>query len=325
MSGSCDRAFAIITRRFMPPDRSMMRLSRFALKRQIAQQARDVGGIGRAAEEAAAEAHRRPHGLEGVGGQLLRHESDLRARGAVVAHDVVTVRDDAPAARRDDAADDVDQRGLAGAVRAEEGEDLALAYLEIDRLERAHARGVRLTDVLDRDYRRHARGTRLDFVGQACAMRSSNAAVNCAVVALPPRSPVRTWSAFSVWLIAVRSRAASLRQFAMIEHHRRREQQRGRIGDALAGDIGRRAVDRLEDGGVRADVRPRRHAEAAHQAGDQVREDVAEQVGGHQHVELPGIEHELHRAGIDDDRVERESALVLLLVELLRRSRGRSR
>src|SRR6202012_2326145 len=102
-----------------------------------------------AAEQSAAEAHRRPHRLEGVGGQFLRHEADLRARGAIVAHDVVAVRRDAPAARRDDAADDVDQRGLAGAIRAEQGKDLALLYLEVDRLERAHARRIGLTDVLD--------------------------------------------------------------------------------------------------------------------------------------------------------------------------------
>ena len=40
MSGSWDRALAIITRRFMPPDRVMILLSRFVAQRQIAQQAR---------------------------------------------------------------------------------------------------------------------------------------------------------------------------------------------------------------------------------------------------------------------------------------------
>ena len=48
-------------------------------------------GFGALAEQAAAEGDRRPHRLEGVGGQLLRHQADLRARRAVVAHDVVAV------------------------------------------------------------------------------------------------------------------------------------------------------------------------------------------------------------------------------------------
>ena len=61
---------------------------------------------------------------------------------------------------------------------------------------------------------------------------------------------------------------------------------------------------------------PGRHAETADQSGDQVREDVAEQIGGDQHVELPGIQHELHGARIDDDGVQDETALVLALVEL---------
>ena len=39
-------------------------------------------------------------------------------------------------------------------------------------------------------------------------MRLTRACVNCAVLALPPRSPVRTWSMLSVWSIAVRNRVA---------------------------------------------------------------------------------------------------------------------
>ena len=49
-----------------------------------------------------------------------------------------------PAARLDDAADDADQRGLAGAVRPEQGEDLAAPDLQVDALERLEARGVGL-------------------------------------------------------------------------------------------------------------------------------------------------------------------------------------
>ena len=32
----------------------------------------------------------------------------------------------------------------------------------------------------------------------------------------------------------------------------------------------------------------------------------AKEVGGDQHIELPGVEHQLHRAGIDDDLCRRK-------------------
>jgi hypothetical protein len=54
----------------------------------------------------------------------------LRARGAVVADDVVAVGQHRPKAGADDAADDADQGGLAGAVGAEQGEDLAAADVQ---------------------------------------------------------------------------------------------------------------------------------------------------------------------------------------------------
>ena len=60
-------------------------------QRQVLEHLFDVGGIGRLAEQSAAEGHRRPHRFEGVGGQFLRHETDHRARGAVVGDDVVPV------------------------------------------------------------------------------------------------------------------------------------------------------------------------------------------------------------------------------------------
>ena len=84
------------------------------------------------APEAAAEGDRRPHRLEHVGGELLRHESDHGAGGTEIGNDVVTV--DGHAARRwlHDPADDVDQGGLAGAVGAEQGEDFASPDVEVD-------------------------------------------------------------------------------------------------------------------------------------------------------------------------------------------------
>ncbi len=57
----------------------------------------DMGRILRLAEQAAAEADGRPHGLEGVGVQFLRHEADHRARGAIIPLDVMAVDRDAAA------------------------------------------------------------------------------------------------------------------------------------------------------------------------------------------------------------------------------------
>jgi hypothetical protein len=70
-------------------------------------------------------------------------------------------------------------------------------------------------------------------------------------------------------------------------------------------------VDGFEDRGVFADVGAWGHAQTADQAGHFVRQDVAEQVGRHQHVELPRVEHQLHGAGVDDAVVDLESIFVL--------------
>ena len=92
---------------------------------------------------------RRPHRLERVGRELLRHEPDQRARGAVVAHDVVAVdRDPAVAGGLTMPQIDADQRGLARAVRAEQREDLAAADLEVDVLQRVEPRRVGLGEIL---------------------------------------------------------------------------------------------------------------------------------------------------------------------------------
>ena len=84
------------------------------------------------------------------------------------------------------------------------------------------------------------------------------------------------------------------------QHHDRREQQRGRIRDALAGDVGRAAVDGLEHRHAGAEVRAGHDAEPADQPGAQVGDDVAVEVRQHDHVELLGLHHELHARGVDD-------------------------
>ena len=126
-------------------------------QRQIAQHPLDVGRVGRAPEQAAAELTRRPDALERVGGQLLRDQADLEPRLAVVAQDVVAVDPHRAPRRGDDAADDADERGLAGAVGAEQREDLALADLEVDRLQRHQPRRIGLGQLLDGDDGRYLR------------------------------------------------------------------------------------------------------------------------------------------------------------------------
>ena len=101
-------------------------------QRQVLQHLLDMGGVFRLAEQAAAEADGRPHRFERVGVQFLRHQPDQRARRAVIAVDVMAADGDAAFAQIGDAADDADQRGLAGAVRPEQRKNLAAPDLEVD-------------------------------------------------------------------------------------------------------------------------------------------------------------------------------------------------
>ncbi|CEE61328.1 hypothetical protein XAC2852_200040 [Xanthomonas citri pv. citri] len=95
-----------------------------------------------------------------------------------------------------------------------------------------------------------------------------------------------------------------LRLTDVVEHLRRAKQQRARVGLALPCDIRRRAVHGFEDRRVQTDVGARRQAQAADQAGAQVGDDVAEQVGGHDDVELLGTHHQLHAGVVDDHFLE---------------------
>src|SRR3569623_3625411 len=101
----------------------------------------------RLAEQAAAETDGRPYALEGVGVQLLRHQADQRARLAIGGLDVLAADQDAALARIGNAADDRDQRGLAGAVGAEQRKDLDELDVEIDVLERLEAEPVDLRQI----------------------------------------------------------------------------------------------------------------------------------------------------------------------------------
>ena len=75
-----------------------------------------------------------------------------------------------------------------------------------------------------------------------------------------------------------------------------------RIGDALAGDVGRRAVHRLEqrrEFALGVDVAGRRDADGAGAGRAEVGQDVAEQVGRDDHVEAVGMQHELGGEDVD--------------------------
>src|SRR5690606_24159972 len=74
----------------------------------------------------------------------------------------------------------------------------------------------------------------------------------------------------------------------VVQQERDREDRRRRVGLALARDVGRRAVHRLEHrrrGAVGVDVGRRGQADAAGDRGGLVGEDVTEEVVGHDDVE----------------------------------------
>ena len=88
----------------------------------------------------------------------------------------------------------------------------------------------------------------------------------------------------------------------VIEHQRAGPDRGDRIGDALAGDVGRRAVDRLEHRRVRplrVDVGAGRDAEAARDRRAEVGQDVAEQVRRDDHVERLRVRDHARRQRVD--------------------------
>ena len=102
---------------------------------------------------------------------------------------------------------------------------------------------------------------------------------------------------------------------AHVERIAQRHAERGdhgdRVGNALAGDVGRRAVHRLVQrlalAGLRIDLAERgrgQHAERAGQHRGDVGEHVAEQIVGDDDVELLRPAHELHAAGIGELMLE---------------------
>ena len=180
--GSCASAFAIMTRRFMPPDSVMILLSFLShsdSERSTFSQYAAFFGL-----------PNRPR-LNIVVSQTVSNASvasscgtrPIRSRAArAFFADVVTVDGDRAAARVDDAADDVDQRRLAGAVRAEQTENLAAPDLEIRVLQRLEAGRIGLRQILDRDDRLHEAlrgGALMIWIVHAMTSRSARRGAGC--------------------------------------------------------------------------------------------------------------------------------------------------
>src|SRR5215471_6239015 len=98
---------------------------------------------------------RSPNRLESVGREFLRHEADQRAGDAEIPEDVVTVHRNGAFREVHDPADDVDQRGLARPVRAEQGENLAAANVQVDAPECLETGSVGLGEIRDGNDRLH--------------------------------------------------------------------------------------------------------------------------------------------------------------------------
>ena len=100
----------------------------------------------------------------------------------------------------------------------------------------------------------------------------------------------------------------------MIEHEGGRQNHGRGVGDALAGDIRRAAVHGFEHRTLVTNVGAGRQAQAADQPGTEIRQDIAEQIGGYDDVEILRLHHELHGTGIDDQLFVLE--IIVLLGQL---------
>ena len=80
---------------------------------------------------------------------LLRHQADAGLGGFDLVVDVVAEHRDVAAGLVDQRGDDADGGGLAGAVGAEQGAELAFLHLEIDAFERLDAVLVGLDEIVD--------------------------------------------------------------------------------------------------------------------------------------------------------------------------------
>lgn len=97
------------------------------------------------------------------------------------------------------------------------------------------------------------------------------------------------------------------------QHHHGAEEQSGRVGEALASDIGGGAVDGLEDGALVADVAGGRQAETANETGAHVGQDVTVQVGHDEDLVVvgDGVRDHLQAGVVEELGVELDVRVVL--------------
>src|SRR5262245_19280499 len=97
----------------------------------------------------------------------------------------------------------------------------------------------------------------------------------------------------------------------MIEHEFGGKNHRCRICYALARNVWRATVDRLEDGTACPDVRSRRHSQPPDEAAAQIGYDVTVKILAQQDIKLVGIDDELHAQGIDNDLIIVDARITL--------------
>ena len=143
-SGRPTSARAMPTRCFMPPESSFGKARSCPSRPTALSDALHAAlGLGRGQGPAVQpDAHVLLHGQPGKEREVLEH--DGRARMDALERDSVLF--DAARARRNQADEDAQERGLAAARGAEDGHDLARAHLEIDVLQDG-ARAPRLVGV----------------------------------------------------------------------------------------------------------------------------------------------------------------------------------
>ena len=84
------------------------------------------------------------------------------------------------------------------------------------------------------------------------------------------------------------------------KHHQSGENQRSWIGNSLASNVRRSAVDCFKDGDIATDVCTRSEAEPAHKTSGKITDNVALQVGEHHHLVLRWLHHQVHAQCVND-------------------------
>src|SRR5699024_7604562 len=95
----------------------------------------------------------------------------------------------------------------------------------------------------------------------------------------------------------------------VVQQQRHRQHGGGGVGDVLPGDVGGRAVDRLEHGRVGAggvDVTAGGQADAAADGGREIRDDVPEQIVGDDHVEAGRVGDQVDHGRVHVRVVDRD-------------------